>query len=120
MNKHDAHYLNCIDENCEKICCVDRRNNEQLQAEVEKLRDKFHEAAILLSKRVRQCAEYGKALQHERENVARLSEALNELHLKLVPKLLRMDGRESWTIQQRFIDDVATRALDWLKKRREG
>lgn len=30
MTKDENHYLNCIDENCEKVFCVDRRNRNSI------------------------------------------------------------------------------------------
>lgn len=37
--KHDSHYLNCIDENCEIVCCVDRRDQYRRLDALENERD---------------------------------------------------------------------------------
>lgn len=36
MNRADVHYLNCTDDNCEKIPCVDRREKDKRIAELER------------------------------------------------------------------------------------
>ena len=59
------------------------------------------------------------ALKIEREICGVLREALEELHKKLTPKIPRMDGKESWTIQQKFIDKVTSEALAREKEMRK-
>lgn len=49
--------------------------------------------------------------------IEELSLALNEIHRKLTPKIPRMDGKESWTISQRFIDDTVTQALSKAREK---
>lgn len=59
------------------------------------------------------------ALKIEREICGVLREALEELHKKLTPKIPIMDGKESWTIQQKFIDKVTSEALAREKEMRK-
>lgn len=54
------------------------------------------------------------------ESVRPLVEALEEIHKKLVPKIPRMDGKESWTPQQKFIDEIVTEALANLPESLRG
>ena len=49
------------------------------------------------------------ALQNE--VVAKMAEALEEIRIKLLPKIPKMDGTESWSPQQKFIDQVSGPAL---------
>src|SRR5271169_6153492 len=52
-----------------------------------------------------------KRIQDAERKCDELKEALLEIHTKLIPKIPRMDGRASWTIQQRFIDYVVSSVL---------
>ncbi len=40
-----------------------------------------------------------------------LVDALHEIHIKLTPKMPRVDGKDSWSPQQKFIDTTVTAAL---------
>lgn len=47
-------------------------------------------------------------------------ESLEQIHKKLTPCIPKMDGRDSWQIHQRFIDDVYIKATAAIEKILEG
>lgn len=89
----------------------------ELEADLKRAKDYDLTAAVLVKD-----MEASEKLQLERENVARLSEALKLLMSAILSNCYEDDlfGKtgEGWA----FIDDVkaAREALDWLKKRRKG
>lgn len=47
-------------------------------------------------------------------------ESLEQIHKKLTPCIPKMDGRDSWQIHQRFIDDVYIKATKAIEQLLEG
>lgn len=55
MNSAESHYLNCMDENCERVYCVGRRDHERMEVLLKKLVKQL-EKELVEARRYDNCA----------------------------------------------------------------